>query len=509
MTLRLRVVIASGVAFAAIAIMVIVVLVQYAVTAAGSRALQEGLSPMSDASAALSLAQADASGALSDYVMLQRDRSLAAYRASIAQADALLGQLDQALPDGDVPELDALIATARTTQQAWLAADAEPTVVAMQAGQRDRAIRVTNARAAWKAYDEMTAASSALSRQVNRTREDVSSVVGTFTTTLGVSLLVIAVLVVLGLVAFLAGTRAWVLVPLQHLRRDLQSAARTPGHEAPITAVGPPELRDVSTDAESLRRGLVAEIDEARAAREGLAQDAPLVLAMQRELLAGPEVDVPGLVVAGLSQSAEGVMAGDWWDRVRCPDGTLALVVADVSGHGPEASVTAVRVRSILRSGLGAGLDLVDVVEMAAASCADDTHFVTGLILKFDAVGGTVSWLNAGHHPAILVTHDKDSSLLEPTGPLVSSLGGAWTVRSSYFRPGDVVVAFTDGLVESRNADGDELESSMVSQLIRGMDSPVRENPEELITRLVAQVRHRAADWRRDDVTLVAVSRPR
>ncbi|MHB1213012.1 MAG: PP2C family protein-serine/threonine phosphatase, partial [Candidatus Nanopelagicales bacterium] len=121
----------------------------------------------------------------------------------------------------------------------------------------------------------------------------------------------------------------------------------------------------------------------------------------------------------------------------------------------------------------------------------------------------TVSWLNAGHHPAILVTHDKESSLCEPTGPLISSLGGSWTVRSHYFRPGDVVVAFTDGLVESRNAEGDELESSMVSQLIRGLDSPVRENPEELITRLLAQVRHRAADWRRDDVTLVAASRPR
>ena len=70
-----------------------------------------------------------------------------------------------------------------------------------------------------------------------------------------------------------------------------------------------------------------------------------------------------------------------------------------------------------------------------------------------------------------------------------------------------MVVAFTDGLVESRNADGDELESSKVSQFIRGLDAPVRENPEELISRLLAQVRHRAADWRRDDVTIVAAAR--
>ncbi len=216
-----------------------------------------------------------------------------------------------------------------------------------------------------------------------------------------------------------------------------------------------------------------------------------------------------GLAVAGTSQSAEGVMAGDWWDPVPRPDGTLAVVVADVSGHGPEASVTAVRVRSILRAGLLTGMAPERAVAMAAASCADDAHFVTGIVLVLDPAANTVHWCNAGHHPAIIVTRDKDASLCEPTGPLISSLGGEWTTQSRQFEPGDVVVAFTDGLVESRNADGDELESSKVSQFIRGLDAPVRENPEELIARLLAQVRHRAADWRRDDVTLVAAARRR
>jgi hypothetical protein len=39
------------------------------------------------------------------------------------------------------------------------------------------------------------------------------------------------------------------------------------------------------------------------------------------------------------------------------------------------------------------------------------------------------------------------------------------------------------------------------------MDGPVRENPGELITRLMAQARHRAVDWRRDDVTIIAAVR--
>jgi sigma-B regulation protein RsbU (phosphoserine phosphatase) len=211
--------------------------------------------------------------------------------------------------------------------------------------------------------------------------------------------------------------------------------------------------------------------------------------------------------VAGTTQSAEGVVAGDWWDSVRRPDGALALVVADVSGHGPEASVTAVRVRSIMRAALRTGMAPDAVMAMAADSCTDDEHFVTGIVLILDPVDGTLTWCNAGHHPAIVVTRDKEASLCEPTGPLVSSLGGEWTTRTRFFAPGDAVVAFTDGLVESRNAEGDELESSKVSQFIRGMDAPVRENPDELISQLLAQVRHRAADWRRDDVTIVAAAR--
>lgn len=514
MTLRLRAVIASAVALVALLAMGAFLLVQYSLTTVVGQGITEVLSPAADATSSLALAQANASGSLSDYIMLERQESLSDYRSAISQATSLLDQIDGMLSsDGDLSlddmELRALAAQARTTQDAWIAADAEPVLVLMQSGQRAKAMRLTNTRAAWDAYDAMTAAATALDKAVNRTRDEGFAVMATFTQVLGVALVVVGALVILGLLAFMWGLRRWILRPLGNLRHDLQQAARTPGHETPITATGPPELHDVATDAELLRRGLVAEIDEAQAAREGLAQDAPLVAAVRDELSPGAAVQVPGLVVAGLSQSAEGVVAGDWWDQLARPDGTLALVLADVSGHGPESGVTALRVRTIMRAGLLAGLSPEQVVQMAADSCRDDRHFVTGLILIVDPAGGTISWLNAGHHPAILVTADKDAALCEPTGPLISSLGGEWTVRSMYFRPGDVLVAFTDGLVESRNADGDELESSRVSLLIRGMDLPVRENPAELITRLLAQVRHRAADWRRDDVTLVAVSRPR
>ena len=499
-------IVASIVAAVALVLMGLVLFVQYQLTSAVATAVHDALSPAADSTASLMLAQANASGALSDYIMLERPASLTDYRTSIARASSLLDQIDSTLPEGEKDLVD-LAKKARAAQQEWVRTDPEPVISLMEAGKKTRAMRVTNAPDSWSSYQAMTQASSALNQSVNDVRDTAAGALTTVNEWLGATLVAIGILILLGLLALAFGLQRWVLGPLRRLRRDLQQATTLPGHETPIGAVGPPELRDVAVDAESLRRGLVREIDEARAAREGLSQDAPLVAAMERELAATAEVSVPGLRIYGTTQSAEGVMAGDWWDPVLTDDGSLAIVLADVSGHGPQATVTALRVRSILRSALATGVPLDQCVAMAAASFADDPHFVTGIVLSIDPASRTLRWVNAGHHPAIIVSHDHRTSICDPTGPLISAIGGSWAVREQSFADGDVVLAFTDGLVESRNADGDELESSMVSQFMRGLSADVRADPQELITQLLAQVRHRAADWRRDDVTLVAVAR--
>jgi serine phosphatase RsbU (regulator of sigma subunit)/CHASE3 domain sensor protein len=507
-TLRARVLVGSVVAFVALLVMGLVLFLQYSATAVVAQAVHDALSPAADATASITLDQANASGSLSDYIMLDRPASFTEYRTSIARASTLLDEVEQMLPES-LPDVRALVDTARSKQADWIATDAAPVISLMERGKSERAMKASNSPEAWASYDAMTEASNALNQAVNDERDSAAKALSTVNSWLGASLIVVGALILTGLAFFIFGLQRWILRPLNHLRADLQSATLTPGHEAPIADVGPPELRAVAVDAEALRRGLVREIDEARAAREGLTQDAPLVAAMAAELAAPAQLNVDGVRIFGTSQSAEGVMAGDWWDPIQRPDGSLCLVVADVSGHGPNASVTAVRVRAILRSGLEAGLPPEQVVSMAAQSCSRDTHFVTGIILVVDATARRLTWVNAGHHPAIVVSHDKDASLCDPTGPLISSLGGTWTSGSMPFAPGDVVVAYTDGLVESRNADGDELESAVVAQFIRGADAWVREDPEELISRLLAQVRHRAADWRRDDVTVVAASLPR
>lgn len=69
----------------------------------------------------------------------------------------------------------------------------------------------------------------------------------------------------------------------------------------------------------------------------------------------------------------------------------------------------------------------------------------------------------------------------------------------------DVLLAFSDGLVESHNAAREELEAAGLVELFRGATADGAD-PDEAVRRTMAQARARAIDWERDDVTLVVLS---
>ncbi|MFM1916902.1 MAG: hypothetical protein RJB01_417, partial [Actinomycetota bacterium] len=312
-------------------------------------------------------------------------------------------------------------------------------------------------------------------------------------------------LVLLPLAALMALRRS-VLDPLDALRGDLQKAAQG-DHTQPIWLPGPSELRDVATDAETLRRNLVEEIDIARAATRGLVQDAPIAAAMAQAITPPPMPESPGLLIAGTSSTADGVVPGDWWEVLRGRPGVTHLVVADVAGHGPEAAVVALQVRALIRGSLTIDGGLVSTIEQLVASgCCNELH-ATLVIASIDSQRNTITWVNAGHPAPLVVTSAKEQRVLTQTGPLISAIGGEWSVHSFSFNIDDVLIAFTDGLVERTGDHGIDVETTWLSTLIRGLDAPVRRDPFEVLRRVVDSIRARATDWHRDDATAVVVVR--
>src|SRR5690242_6413177 len=141
-----------------------------------------------------------------------------------------------------------------------------------------------------------------------------------------------------------------------------------------------------------------------------------MVTALQEELLPRGLPVLPGLhVAASYVLAGDGVaVGGDWFDAVPRPDGTVALIVGDVVGHGVTASGAMGQLRAVLQERLADGGD------PAAALGAVDrfarrlpaAHAATVCVAIVDQRDGTVAYCTAGHPPPLVVTRAGDTRYL-------------------------------------------------------------------------------------------------
>jgi CHASE3 domain sensor protein/serine phosphatase RsbU (regulator of sigma subunit) len=308
-------------------------------------------------------------------------------------------------------------------------------------------------------------------------------------------------LVLLLAAAFLV--RRWVLSPVGRLRERMRAVADG-NLEDEVLVAGPPEVVAIARDAESMRRRIVSELETSRAATEALTQHSPVVAGLRRELASSTHPPASGLDLAGVVLSAEGVLAGDWWEATQRPDGSTAIIVADVSGHGAEAGLVALRFKQRITALLDTDLPLSTAFDIAASRPdVDVERFLSCLVVVVDPRARTVSWINAGHPPALLVSRDRPDHPVElpPTGPLISSVTQGWQVATATITDLDMMLICTDGVLEARDSQGAEFGSEGVRRVLRGLR---RWSPEEAVAECSEAVRQFAVDLRRDDVTCVA-----
>jgi serine phosphatase RsbU (regulator of sigma subunit) len=321
-------------------------------------------------------------------------------------------------------------------------------------------------------------------------------------TALSVSILISLLLLVLAWI-FLD---RWLLAPLDEMRSELRMVASGTIHQV-IEVSNPPEIKLAAADAESMRQNLVAQIDLARAAWQGLEQDAPLVASM-RKALSPTAIDTTtlGLDVAGQTMPASGAIAGDWWDVIRTPRG-IALAMVDVTGHGPEAGVVGLQIKAIMTAALSAGFAPNSVMERVSAGLADvDALLATAVILEIpNDISEPTQWVNAGHPAGYWIDANHLITTLNPTGPMLAGFGGSWESQEFYFGHGDRIVLASDGLLETQDEKGEEFGTrGLVTSVISGEQS---RNSSELTNLIVSTARQDSVTWNRDDVSVVVITR--
>jgi phosphoserine phosphatase RsbU/P len=151
--------------------------------------------------------------------------------------------------------------------------------------------------------------------------------------------------------------------------------------------------------------------------------------------------------------------SGDYYDVIPLADGTLALVVGDVAGHGLGAALFMTSARALLRTLLRASKEPVAAFEaMNAYLVRDmpDESFMSLFVGLLDPKTSTLRWVSAGHNAPLLLRAAGGIEELPRTGPVLgvyaeATYGLADPVRLA---PGDSLLLYTDGLFEAWGDDG-------------------------------------------------------
>ena len=182
----------------------------------------------------------------------------------------------------------------------------------------------------------------------------------------------------------------------------------------------------------------------------------------------------PRLLRAGCFQIANEIFAvrqlpGDFFIAQERSDGVI-FALGDVSGKGLAAGMWVTHLAGLV--GTHAAADPTPQV-IANGVNRDFCHMsavpLASLFLgKLDPFRGTLDYCSAGHPPAFLLRADGEMEALSDGGPLVGVVASAaYTQGRVQMRPGDVLVAYSDGILDSVNASGEDFGALRLKQQLR------------------------------------------
>ena len=152
-------------------------------------------------------------------------------------------------------------------------------------------------------------------------------------------------------------------------------------------------------------------------------------------------------------------VGGDFFDAVTLPDGRLVVAVGDVMGRGVAAAAAMAQVRAAMRAYVADDPDPARVITRLQAmfGLLEMGQLVTLVYGLVDPAAGTAQWISAGHLPPLVVTAGGLVRRIDVTAAPPLGAGDFDRVATDVVhQPGDLVVLYSDGLVERRGEDIDD-----------------------------------------------------
>ena len=200
-----------------------------------------------------------------------------------------------------------------------------------------------------------------------------------------------------------------------------------------------------------------ATLHERLLAMERIESDLKLAHKIQKSFLPRGTPEIAGYDFRVHYSSAMEV-GGDFYDFIKLSPSHLAIILGDVSGKGVSAALLMAKLMSEVRAetrGLSEARAFLSTINGVVAGEVEEDIFATLLLMMLDTESGTLTAASAGH-PFPLVRRGRAPEVEELAVPAGFPLGlypGAEYGQGSYtLNPGDVIVAYTDGIVEAMDA---------------------------------------------------------
>jgi len=190
-------------------------------------------------------------------------------------------------------------------------------------------------------------------------------------------------------------------------------------------------------------------------------------------------------------------VGGDWFDALALPGKRIGLVVGDVMGHGVASAAIMGQLRTAVQTLAFLGLPPDELMRHLdeGARRLSDTHLATCLYGIYDPVSRRFTAANAGHPPPVLVRPGQGARLVEmPSGVPIGVGGHAFGSIEFDLEDGDVLVFYTDGLVECPNRDITE-GLRLLCEILSDLDEPLERSCDVVMERM--------ATGRYDDAALL------
>ena len=247
---------------------------------------------------------------------------------------------------------------------------------------------------------------------------------------------------------------------------------------------------------------------ERRLEAEHLQREMEVAREIQQHLFPKDHNEYQGLEITGQSIPATAA-GGDYFDYIAHADDRLDIVIGDVSGHGIGPALLMAATRAYLRTLAPlheAPGNVLNIVNQMLAHDIVGSQFVTLLLMRISSDRKSITYANAGHNPAYLMSQcGEERHQLVATGlPLgIMEDSDYETSQIIPLNSGDLLLLYTDGVVEAMNP---EMEPFGIGRVLELVFEKRNESTAAIIDSVQSAVTgYLQGEVQQDDVTAVAV----